>query len=171
MFVLAKRQHERHCSGSHLFSWAFAQANLSNLHEGLAIRERQMGLICRLHLCGDRLMQAFDLGAVLQERERADQTWLEFLRVPGLSMGVYHLKVGQPDPQKPHEEDEVYYIVSGRGRFRAGAAVRDAAPGTILFVARREEHRFFDVTEDLTVVVFFAPAEGSLRVPAPPDHV
>jgi len=108
-------------------------------------------------------MRAFDLSELSAEQARIGQAWLEFLRVPSLSMGVYHLKAGQDDPQRPHSEDEVYYVVAGRARFIAAGEVRDVMPGTILFVERFVEHRFFDVTEDLTVLVFFAPAEGSLR--------
>jgi mannose-6-phosphate isomerase-like protein (cupin superfamily) len=106
-------------------------------------------------------MQSFDLNSLLAERGRADKPWLEFLRAPSLSMGVYQLRAGQPDPQRPHTEDEVYHVLSGRARFRAGEEVEDVGPGTILFVGRLVEHRFFDITEDLTMLVFFAPAEGS----------
>jgi quercetin dioxygenase-like cupin family protein len=107
-------------------------------------------------------MHTFDLGVLLAERGRTGKAWLEFLRGPSLSMGVYHLKAGQEDPQRPHTEDEVYYVVTGRGKFRAGSEVRDVGPGTLLFVERLAEHRFSDIAEDLTVLVFFAPAEGSL---------
>jgi quercetin dioxygenase-like cupin family protein len=106
-------------------------------------------------------MQAFDLASVLAERERGGRTWLEFLRVPALSVGVYHLKGGQADPQRPHAEDEVYHVLAGRGHFLAGRERRAVGPGTLLFVGRSVEHRFVDITEDLTVLVFFAPAEGS----------
>jgi quercetin dioxygenase-like cupin family protein len=106
-------------------------------------------------------MQAFDLSELSAEQGRAGKAWLEFLRVPSLSMGVYHLEAGQEDRQQPHTEDEVYYVVAGRARFRAGAVVQEAGPGSILFVECLVEHRFFDITEDLTVLVFFAPAEGS----------
>jgi quercetin dioxygenase-like cupin family protein len=108
-------------------------------------------------------MRAFDLSALLAEQRQKGAAWLEFLRIPSLSLGVYHLKAGQDDPQQPHTEDEVYYVIAGRASFRAAGEVRDAGPGTVLFVERQEEHRFFDVTEDLTVLVFFAPAEGSLK--------
>jgi mannose-6-phosphate isomerase-like protein (cupin superfamily) len=76
-------------------------------------------------------------------------------------MGVYQLQAGQEDRQRPHTEDEVYFVVSGRAQFRAGSEVRAVEPGTILFVERLVEHRFFDIAEELTVLVFFAPAEGS----------
>src|SRR5262245_45369283 len=108
-------------------------------------------------------MQAFNLNELLVEREQAGQAWLEFLRVPSLSMGVYRLQTGQDDRQQPHQEDEVYYLVAGRARFQASDQVRDVGPGTILFVERLVEHRFFDIAEDLTALVFFAPPEGSLQ--------
>ena len=107
-------------------------------------------------------MRHFDLSALQEERGRAGKAWLEFLRCDSLSVGVYHLRAGQADPQSPHGEDEVYHVVAGRARFRAGDEVVDVGPGSVLFVRRREEHRFFDVTEDLTALVFFAPPEGSL---------
>ena len=94
--------------------------------------------------------------------EGRDQRWQEFLRVASLSMGVYRLKAGQDDEQRPHAEDEVYFVVSGKASFRAEGQEQTVASGTLIFVERSVEHRFFDITEDLTVLVFFAPPEGSL---------
>jgi mannose-6-phosphate isomerase-like protein (cupin superfamily) len=106
-------------------------------------------------------MQVFELAKVLEERAHGQRAYLEFLRVPALSLGVYHLKAGQADPQQPHTEDEVYYVLSGKARFRYGPEQLAVGPGSVLFVERTVEHRFFDIAEDLTVLVFFAPAEGS----------
>ncbi len=108
-------------------------------------------------------MQTFDLGRILAEREKNGQAWLEFLRAPSLSMGVYHLKVGQSDPQQPHTEDEVYYVVSGRAKFRTDGQEQVVGPGTLIFVGKAVEHRFYEISEDLTVLVVFAPPEGAFR--------
>ncbi len=108
-------------------------------------------------------MQTFDLNDLVADSERAGQRWREFLRVPSLSMGLYRLKAGQADEQQPHTEDEVYVVLSGKAVFRAGGREQAVAPGSILFVERAAEHRFMDITEDLTVLVFFAPPEGSLK--------
>jgi mannose-6-phosphate isomerase-like protein (cupin superfamily) len=78
-------------------------------------------------------------------------------------MGIYHLKAGQADPQQPHSEDEVYYVINGRASFQAGSEQITVEPGALIFVERNVEHRFFGITEDLTVLVFFAPPEGSLK--------
>ena len=108
-------------------------------------------------------MQTFNLNDLAAESERGDQRWREFLRSPSLSMGLYHLKVGQADEQRPHTEDEVYLVVSGKASFRAGGREQAVAPGSVIFVERAAEHRFVDITEDLTALVFFAPPEGSLK--------
>jgi mannose-6-phosphate isomerase-like protein (cupin superfamily) len=95
------------------------------------------------------------------ERQRARQgkDYLEFLRVPSMSAGVYVLAAGSIDLQSPHEQDEMYYVVQGRARMRAGADVQSIGQGSIIFVAANLEHRFYDIEEELTVLVLFAPAE------------
>jgi mannose-6-phosphate isomerase-like protein (cupin superfamily) len=89
------------------------------------------------------------------------ELWHEFLRVPDLSMGLYILPAGSTDPQSPHHEDEVYYIVSGRGTLTAGDREYPVGPGSILYVAKEVPHKFHDIEEDLHVLVFFAPAHSS----------
>jgi hypothetical protein len=85
------------------------------------------------------------------ERRRAQsgKPYLEFLRVPAMSAGVYVLPAGGTDPQSPHKEDEMYYVVD-----------QAVSGGSIIFVAAGVEHRFHDITEELVVLVFFAPAES-----------
>src|SRR5262245_26644376 len=106
-------------------------------------------------------MQIFDISTISSDADKRAQAWLEFLRGPSLSMGVYRLKGGQVDSQRPPAEDEVYYVVSGRASFRAGEQVQTVGPGHLIFVEKSLEHRFSDVTEDLRLLVFFAPPEGS----------
>jgi mannose-6-phosphate isomerase-like protein (cupin superfamily) len=108
-------------------------------------------------------MQIFQLEELIADMSVNKRAWQEFLRVPALSMGIYRLRAGDTDNQQPHTEDEVYYVISGRAQFRAGSEKRAVEAGTILFVERNVEHRFFGITDDLTVLVFFAPAEHSLK--------
>ena len=84
----------------------------------------------------------------------------EFLRVPAMSAGLYVLPAGATDPQRPHHEDEMYYVVRGRARFKAADDDRAISAGTLVFVAAEVEHHFYDVAEELAVLVFFAPAES-----------
>jgi mannose-6-phosphate isomerase-like protein (cupin superfamily) len=108
-------------------------------------------------------MPSFNLRSLMTESEAASQRWREFLRMPSLSMGIYRLQAGQADEQQPHTEDEVYLVLSGKASFRAGGQQQSVGPGSLIFVERVLEHRFVDITEDLQVLVFFAPPEGSLR--------
>jgi quercetin dioxygenase-like cupin family protein len=107
-------------------------------------------------------MQAFELNHLLRESSERKLAWHEFLRTASLSMGLYCLKAGQDDQQQPHGEDEVYCVLGGKGSFRAGENIRAVSAGSVIFVERSVEHRFCDITEDLSVLVFFAPPEGSL---------
>ena len=111
------------------------------------------------------LVQAFELADLRARQAASGAPYLEFLTVPDLSVGLYVLAAGQPDLQRPHSEDEIYYVVSGRGRVTVGDEVRDVAPGSIVFVATAVPHRFHDIAEDLTLLVAFGPAEGSRAKP------
>jgi quercetin dioxygenase-like cupin family protein len=95
-----------------------------------------------------------------RERTRSGKLYREFLRAPAMSAGLYVLAAGATDPQRPHHEDEMYYVVRGRARFRAADEDREISAGSILFVAAEVEHRFHDIVEELAVLVFFAPAES-----------
>ena len=106
-------------------------------------------------------MDAFELQQLQNERGRAQRAYLEFLRVPSLSAGLYVLPAGGIDPQQPHTEDEVYYIASGRGAIQVAGESRTVAAGSIVFVKAGDEHRFHSITEELVILVFFAPAEYS----------
>ena len=110
----------------------------------------------------------FDLQSLVQEHARESQRYREFLRTQDLSVGLYHLPRGADDPQKPHTEDELYYGLAGRGWLRVGAIDHEVAPGTLVFVAARDVHRFHSIDEDLTVLVIFGPAEGSRETPVSP---
>jgi len=101
----------------------------------------------------------FQISELNTTRSAAGKRYFEFLRIPAMSAGIYVLAVGEADPQSPHTEDEMYYVVSGRARMRSGHEDQVVGPGSVIFVAARVEHHFYEVVEDLTVLVFFSPAE------------
>ena len=106
-------------------------------------------------------MDAFDLADLAARREAGGRPYLEFLRVPDLSVGLYVLGPGQPDLQRPHTEDEVYYVIAGTGRITVGEEAREVRAGSIVFVAATVPHHFHDITDELTILVAFGPAEGA----------
>ena len=101
----------------------------------------------------------YDLPTVSADRAKAGKLYQEFVRVPTLSAGVYVLTAGAVDPQKPHKEDELYYVVRGRAHMRVGTEEQVVKTGSVIFVAAGVEHLFFDISEELEILVFFAPAE------------
>jgi mannose-6-phosphate isomerase-like protein (cupin superfamily) len=105
--------------------------------------------------------QAFAVGGVLAERARLGERYHEFLRVPALSAGAYVLPAGGSDPQAPHAENEVYYVVRGRGMLHVGGVDVPVFPESAVYVPARVAHRFHTIIEELSVLVFFAPAEAS----------
>ena len=108
-------------------------------------------------------MQAFELSELITQRADSNKAYLEFLKVSDLSMGLYVLPAGGVDPQSPHTEDEVYYVLSGRAQIKVADEERTLQAGSVIYVARNVEHKFHSIEEELTVLVFFAPAEYSLK--------
>ncbi|MEA2643634.1 MAG: hypothetical protein QOG08_660, partial [Chloroflexota bacterium] len=90
----------------------------------------------------------------------------EVLRSDLLSAGLYLLPAGGKDGQQPHNEDEVYYAVSGRAQLRVDEEEHVVKAGSLLFVPALAVHFFHDIEEDLVLVVFWAPPEKSVRPPS-----
>lgn len=74
---------------------------------------------------------------------------------------MYVLPAGGIDRQSPHKEDELYYVVRGAGKVRLGREDRSVRTDDVIFVEAALEHRFFDIEEELVLLVFFAPPESS----------
>lgn len=106
-------------------------------------------------------MEAYELTHLIQQQNQTRQDYLEFLRVPSLSVGLYMLSAGAVDMQEPHTEDEIYYVISGRASILVDQESRTVEAGSLVFVKANVEHRFHTITEDLRVLVIFAPAEYS----------
>jgi mannose-6-phosphate isomerase-like protein (cupin superfamily) len=106
-------------------------------------------------------MEAYELLNLLNQRHESGHLYLEFLHHDSMSAGIYVLPTDGIDPQTPHTEDEAYYIISGRGQIRVAGEDRPVQPGTTVFVGKGVEHRFHSIESELTILVFFAPAEYS----------
>ena len=105
-------------------------------------------------------MQAWELTAVDTDRVSEGRLYREFLRVPDLSAGLYVLDAGATDPQSPHAEDELYFVVAGRGSITVGDETRAVVAGSLVFVAAIPHH-FHDIEERLELLAAFGPAEAS----------
>jgi mannose-6-phosphate isomerase-like protein (cupin superfamily) len=108
-------------------------------------------------------MDAHELSDVEARRRSSGRPYLEFIRRPALSVGLYVLDAGAVDRQQPHGEDEVYHVVSGRGRITVGDETLAVGPGAVVYVRATVPHRFHDIEEQIRLLVFFAPPEGSVE--------
>lgn len=103
--------------------------------------------------------KAFEWQDLESQMEESGRPWLPFLKVETLSTGIYTLKVGATDRQQPHDQDEVYYVLKGKAKFEAGEEKANIKEGSILFVKAQVPHRFYDIEQDLQLLVFFSAAK------------
>jgi mannose-6-phosphate isomerase-like protein (cupin superfamily) len=115
-------------------------------------------------------MQILDGAGAFTRPGRGDGThWAEHLQVSDLSVGTYSVPGGGVDDQEPHTEDEIYVVTSGQAHLMAGGQSVPVGPGAVIYLPAGEEHHFTDITEDLSVLVLFAPAEYTRRPGGLPD--
>lgn len=109
------------------------------------------------------MADAFRLRELIAGLARDRHDFAEVFRAPGgtLSLTAARWPAGSVDDQQPHAEDEVYYVAAGRGLLTIGDEQVAVVAGSIAYVAAGVEHRFSDITDDLEVLVFWAPARGA----------
>ncbi|MFI5631015.1 cupin domain-containing protein [Streptomyces sp. NPDC051664] len=103
--------------------------------------------------------QIFELTALESLQESKGERYSEFLRAPAMSAGLYTLAPDSSDPQLPHREDELYVVLAGRAELRVDGTDHTVSAGTVCYVPAAAVHRFHAITEELRVLVLFAPAE------------
>jgi mannose-6-phosphate isomerase-like protein (cupin superfamily) len=103
----------------------------------------------------DENWKVVDISEVRQRLQGRDVEYLEFLNVPSISCGLYSLAAGSKDMQAPHDEDEVYFVLEGRARMRLGDEEKEVVPGALLYVQAATEHSFFEIQEDMLLLVIF----------------
>ena len=106
-------------------------------------------------------MNAFNMPQIEEARSRNGELYHEFIRANRLSVGLYILEAGAADPQTPHTEDEIYYIVSGSAIIQVAGEDRPVSAGSVIYVDELVDHRFHTITEELKVIVVFAPPRRS----------
>lgn len=102
-------------------------------------------------------MEPVSVDDLADRLEEGDDVILEILREDSMSLELYRLEAGATDPQDPHEEDEVYYVVAGLAKIRIGEETHAVRAGDVVFVERGVDHHFFDIEEDLVTLIVFAP--------------
>jgi len=101
------------------------------------------------------------LDDVTARQKASGRSYESFLSVPSMSLGQYTLSAGAVDGQKPHDRDEVYYVLEGAATFFADGKREPVKAGAVIYVRREVDHRFEAITEDLRLLVVFASEPGS----------
>ena len=100
-------------------------------------------------------MGAFDIDGAKRRLAAAGGGGYEVVHSsPGLELGVYVLAAPEPDRQQPHDDDEVYVVLEGRGTLDVEGVETALEEGDGIFVPAHAEHRFSGY-EQLTVLVIF----------------
>ena len=99
-------------------------------------------------------MHAFGIAEVKDRLVAAGGGYEIIHESQGLELGVCVLVAPEPDPQQPHEDDEVYVVLEGSGTLEVEQESVPVAEGTAVFVQAGAEHRF-GAYEHLSVLVIF----------------
>lgn len=103
--------------------------------------------------------EGFKLEELYSQAKVKGDSYLKYIDNDKLTSGLYQLKKGEVDIQRPHEWDEIYYVLEGKATLMVENESYDALPGAILFVKAQVDHTFVDIEEDLKVLVFFSKKE------------
>lgn len=99
------------------------------------------------------------VNTAVEKLRNSENKFLQLFQHGSLQVEVYK-PVGE-DLQQPHEQDEVYVIISGSGEFINGKEKVEFGAGDFLFVAAGIKHRFINFTDDfVTWVIFYGPKGG-----------
>ena len=100
------------------------------------------------------MAHAFTIRDVQRQLEEGNGGYEIVHRSPRLELGVYVLVAPEPDTQQPHDDDEVYVVLSGRGTLEVAGQSFEVSEGDALFVEAGADHRFTGY-ESLAVLVIF----------------
>jgi oxalate decarboxylase/phosphoglucose isomerase-like protein (cupin superfamily) len=101
----------------------------------------------------------FNMDELSAQNAKTDLPYLEFMRLESMSGYIYELAAGTVDEQEPHDQDEIYYVVKGRSDFTVNNETIAIKPRDILYVKKFATHLFSNITEDLSLLVIFAPPD------------
>lgn len=105
-------------------------------------------------------MDYFQIDHLVKNQENTPY-YHEFLRRSSMSAGIYTLPPGTVDPQEPHNEDELYFVLNGSAVIEVDGESQSVSSGSAVFVPAMRPHKFMEIAEELRVLVFFSPAEGT----------
>ena len=106
---------------------------------------------------GDPEVVAFAMEDMVAARDRQRTVYTPLLDTSTMTLGMYLLPKGGGDNAHAHAFDELKIVVTGGGRLDIGPGGTEVRPGSIIFIEDTLEHRFRRVSDDLAVLLIWAP--------------
>ena len=99
----------------------------------------------------------FDLESILLnlDKETSSTYFLDFFRNNSFEVGVLRLNPGQKDTQGPHLEDELYFVIEGRGYINISEQNHQIDKGSLIFIPSKTKHYFHGNKDRLVVLYVF----------------
>jgi len=97
---------------------------------------------------------AFDINGVKERLTAASGGYEIVHESAGLEIGVYVLVAPEPDRQQPHDDDEVYIVLEGRGVLEVEGKAVELREGHSVFVPAGAEHQFIGYEQLAALVIF-----------------
>jgi mannose-6-phosphate isomerase-like protein (cupin superfamily) len=99
----------------------------------------------------------FDIESILSKIDSEDNStyFIDFLRNNSFEAGVLKLNPGQKDIQGPHLEDELYFVIEGKGYINISEENHQIKKGSFIFVPSKTNHYFHGNKEPLVVLYVF----------------
>ena len=95
---------------------------------------------------------------MVDDLEPAELQHREVLTAGPLTIEVGKYPADSAVPKNSHNEEELYYVLSGSGKLRVGDATHEIEAGDLVYVEPDLEHDFFHITEEITVLIILGPA-------------
>ena len=108
----------------------------------------------------NKLKLEFNLKDNLDKIKKSDSYFHTFINRDSLAAGILMLKPGEEDTQEPHENDEVYFIISGNGFLKIKNNDYEISKDKLFFVGKDVPHYFHSNTKELKVLYFFGGSDS-----------
>jgi len=108
----------------------------------------------------NKLKLEFNLKDTLDKIKKSDSYFHTFINRDSLAAGILMLKPGEEDTQEPHENDEVYFIISGNGFLKIKNNDYEISKDKLFFVGKDVPHYFHSNTKELKVLYFFGGSDS-----------
>ena len=97
----------------------------------------------------------FDLTSYIGKIKKSSSYFYTFINKSRLAADLLLLQPGEKDTQEPHDNDEIYYVISGDGFLKIKNKDYKISKDKIFFVGKNVDHYFHGNSRELKVLYFF----------------